>query len=702
MVEPRRERRPVAAVMATEALVPPPDVARRVELALAMIDMGAAVFPLAPGSKAPLIPKRKGGGGFLDASPDPEAARTFLSHAGHPNYGVVFPEGSDVIVLDLDGGDRDKRPGWQADWQRLYERLGPPGLTFIVRTPSGGRHAYYRWRTDRYGPIPPGDEMLGWTVRKPAKGYLVGPGSVVNGATYEPVGAPAIADLPQAWVHAAIAEKSTRHDDVIRVAGSTQAVEVGVGHRHAYLRDRARHLRGVGLTGEALFAAVMDLNSQLPEPKSADDVRRAIGDVEAKFDPDPIDPETGRPIVAAQTRAAVGRTNTEPPKVLDALPFYTAAEIAAMTPEVIDWAWRDYLAHGTILELVGPPKAGKTTLVLGLLRALVHGHPFLDRPTAAGPVVVLTEQGPTSLRAVLVRTELAERDDVHLLLHRDARGHRWRDVVATATAYCDKVRARVLVVDTLPAFAGLAGESENNAGDALEAMEPLLAAASNGLAVLVNRHRRKGAQGGSLAGDIADEGRGSGAFSGSVDVILSLRRPSGGGRSTIRELVAASRFDETPEKLLVEFADGSYVALGDEAAVESAEARSAVLELLEDEVKGMTLAALTSASGKSRQTLQRVVNDLVATHDLEVRGRGVKGDPHRFIRVDEEPGIRSAHTPTYYVGEVNGGAGQRTNPGEPTRWANPCHWYRDHQSKHRQTPSGWTCDACYPEEGPSA
>ncbi len=44
----------------------------------------------------------------------------------------------------------------------------------------------------------------------------------------------------------------------------------------------------------------------------------------------------------------------------------------------------------------------------------------------------------------------------------------------------------------------------------------------------------------------------------------------------------------------------------------------------------------------------------------------------------------------------------RVVPADPTGWANPCHWYRDHQSKHRQTPSGWTCDACYPEEGPIA
>ncbi len=693
---------------------PTPDIARRIELALHMIEMGAAVFPLAPGSKQPLIAKRKGGGGFLDAKPDPVGARTFLSHAGHPNYGVAFPEGSDTIVLDLDGGDRAKRPDWKADWQQLYERLGPPGLTYIVRTPSGGRHVYYRWDTARYGPIPPGDEMLGWTVRKPWKGYLVGPGSTVNGETYEPVGAAAIADLPEAWARAAIAEKASRHHDATVTFTEHGAIGVQTGHRHAYLRDQARHLRGVGLSGDALFTAVMDLNRQLPEPKSEDDVRRAIGDVEAKFDPDPIDPDTGRPIVSAKRDGGSGRKNSGPATVLDGLQFYTAAEIARMTPEVIDWAWSGYLAHGTIVELVGPPKAGKTTLILDLLRALVNGHPFLERATTRGPVVLLTEQGPTSLRAVLVRTDLADREDIHVLLHRDVRGHEWRDVVATAAQRCSDVGARVLVVDTLPAFAGLGGESENNAGDALAAMEPLLTAAANGLAVLVNRHRRKGPQGGTVAGDIADEGRGSGAFSGAVDVILSLRRGATGARSTVRELIAASRFDDTPEKLTVELDEGRYVVVAEDASLLSSEVRESVMRALDGKVAGLEMRELGDLTGKARSSLQAALDDLVRTGDVERRGRGVRGDAHRWILLSnadpellpilpilsaEDPGILSAETPTYYVGEWNGGRGRGSNPGPVEPPGVRCHFYTDHQTKHFRAADGWHCRICSPEEG---
>lgn len=663
--------------MAAPQPQPPEVISRRIELALRMIELGAWVFPLAPNAKEPWVPKKAGGEGFHDAKPDPDLARTFLSNPGQLNYGVVFPEGSDIIVLDIDGGDRSSRPGWVAEWQALYERHGPPGLTYIVRTPSAGRHAYYRWRTDLYGPIPPGDEMLGWTVRKPWKGYVVGPGSVVRGQVYEPVGVDLIVDLAEAWCQAALEEKTRPRSPGVRltVGGGPAAVEVG--HRHAYLRNQARHLVGVGLTGDALFTAVMDLNRQMAEPKTEDEVRRAIGQAEEKFEADKV---------SAQRNGGLGRNQRKDPEVIEGLTFRSAAEVTAMTPEVIDWAWRDYLAHGTIVELIGPPKAGKTTLVFGLIRSYVAGQPFLDRPTGGGSVVVLSEQGATSLRAVLVRTGLTECPDVHLLLHRETRGHEWADVVESAVARCREVGARLLVVDTLPAFAGLAGDAENNAGDALEAMEPLLHAAADGLAVLVNRHRRKG-----LSADIADEGRGSGAFSGAVDVILSIRRKDGGSRPTIRVLAAASRFDETPEELYVELEEGGhYVALGNDAAVEAAEARRGVIEALEIRAD-QTLGELTKSTGKSRTTLQRVIADLERTRDVGRNGGGSRSNPYRFYLVDDDSGFVSAQTPTPYGGEVNGGSGQ-TTVSSPD-----CGDYMAHRSDHYQDGNQWRCRRCEEE-----
>jgi len=664
--------------MATVPAQSPEVVARRIELAMQMLDLGGWIFALAHNSKKPWLPKDKGGEGFKDAKPDRNMAHTFLSNPGQLNYGVVFPEGSDVITLDLDGGDKGTRPGWQQDWQRQYERLGPPGLTYIVRTPSGGRHAYYRWRSDLYGPMPAGDELLGWTVRKPWKGYVVGPGSAVNGATYEPVGLDTIADFPEPWSRAALAERKPSADDEIKVGGQAPG-EIVVGHRHNYLRNKARHLVGVGLTGDALFAAVMDINRQLAEPKTADEVRDAIGEAETKFQRDPDEPDTSKLSVHAH-RGLYRQT----PEIIEGLVFYTAVAIAAMTPEEVDWAWRGYVAHGAITELVGPPKLGKTTIVLGLIHAYVHRRHFLGRWTSGGPVVVLSEQGPTSLRGGLTRMRLEDREDVHFLLYRDTRGHEWPDVIATTLMRCEEVGARLLVVDTLPAFAGLVGEDENSAGHALAAMDPLMTAAGDGMAILVNRHRSKGP-----ARDIADEGRGSGAFSGAVDVILSLRRKEGGGRPTIRELHAASRFDETPEKLVIELEEGEYISLGEDSAVESSEGRRGVLDALEGS-SGLTETELIETTGKSRQTVRRVIEDLVRTGDIERLGPGTAHHPYRFAG----PGSLSVQTrpPT------GGGRGLETDHSRPETATVNCQDYRGHQLQHRQGPSGFFCPICHPEE----
>ena len=104
-----------------------------------------------------------------------------------------------------------------------------------------------------------------------------------------------------------------------------------------------------------------------------------------------------------------------------------------------------------------------------------------------------------------------------------------------------------MVVDTLPRFACLKGDSENNAGDALAAMHPLLRAAADGIGVILARHERK--SGGEVGGWSPDGGSSALAgavdilpapstFAGAVDIVLSLRRPEGNANKTHRVLQA--------------------------------------------------------------------------------------------------------------------------------------------------------------------
>jgi hypothetical protein len=90
-------------------------------------------------------------------------------------------------------------------------------------------------------------------------------------------------------------------------------------------------------------------------------------------------------------------------------------------------------------------------------------------------------------------------------------------------------------------------------------------------------------------------------------------------------------------------------------------------------------------------------SSLARTHTRETTASTSSASSGEIREEGEEAGTRVSRTRAREAGPV-----LRVVPADPTGWANPCHWYRDHRSKHRQTPSGWTCDTCYPEEEPSA
>jgi len=101
------------------------------------------------------------------------------------------------------------------------------------------------------------------------------------------------------------------------------------------------------------------------------------------------------------------------------------------------------------------------------------------------------------------------------------------------------------MIDTLPGLAGLQGDAENSAGHAIAALRPLQEANAPDLAKLVIRHTRKS------GGDLVEAGRGSSAFAGEADVLVSMSQPQG-ARPTVRRLEAIGRFEAIPPVLTVE------------------------------------------------------------------------------------------------------------------------------------------------------
>lgn len=246
-------------------------------------------------------------------------------------------------------------------------------------------------------------------------------------------------------------------------------------------------------------------------------------------------------------------------------------------------------------------------------------------------MVYLTEQGGTSFREAISRASLDHEEDFTVLLWRDAISVSFPEVISQAVAECKARNATVLAVDTLSQWAGIRGDGENDAGEALEAIEPLQeAAGKHGVAVVVVRHSRKS------GGDVGDDARGSSAFTGAADIVISVRRPEHDAMPKLRTLHALSRFEETPEDLVLELTPTGYVSLGSEAAIGVQVAKRKILAIAPTNPEdAMTLDDLIGAAGVHRTTSQQAVHALVQSHDLIQIGQGRKGSPFKYYRLPD-------------------------------------------------------------------
>jgi hypothetical protein len=102
---------------------------------------GFHLFPLALRSKAPMIAKRDGGRGCLDAVNDLDQLRTWWTRWPRANIGIATGAASGITVIDIDpanGGEQS------------VTKLAAKGLTFppTLRavTPNGGWHLVYQHR----------------------------------------------------------------------------------------------------------------------------------------------------------------------------------------------------------------------------------------------------------------------------------------------------------------------------------------------------------------------------------------------------------------------------------------------------------------------------------------------------------------------------------------------------------------------------
>jgi hypothetical protein len=150
-----------------------------VRCALRIAADGMPVFPLRPHTKVPAIERWP-----QHASTDPDTIRAWWTRSAY-NVGIATGNPTGIVVIDLDAAKTPGGPHGRQSLAALARDRGEsiPRNTRTVVTPSGGQHLYFL--------LPPEADLrntaghLGAHIDTRASGgYVVGPGSVVNGRRY--------------------------------------------------------------------------------------------------------------------------------------------------------------------------------------------------------------------------------------------------------------------------------------------------------------------------------------------------------------------------------------------------------------------------------------------------------------------------------------------------------------------------------------
>jgi hypothetical protein len=304
------------------------------------------------------------------------------------------------------------------------------------------------------------------------------------------------------------------------------------------------------------------------------------------------------------------------------------------TSEEAEWACEGIVVFGGTTDLPAKPKTGKSQFALGLSRAGLRHEEFLSRAVSIDRVIYCSEQADVSFKDQVSRAGLhKDTEGFHLLSLSKVRRLDWPSRAALIERYVqdDPTKRTLVVIDTLSKWAGLKADEENSAGHLSKAAEPLQRlVAETGIALLVLRHAGKK----DASDDLSDAGRGSNAFAGEADILLSLRRVGhrlANGRTT-RELRGSGRFVEVPEELLIEWQeDGRYVVIGETEAVQHEVTVKAVLDLLADG-REETEDGIAKALDQPRTSVRRALMELTGLRDGRVTrlGDGHRNDPYRY------------------------------------------------------------------------
>ncbi len=240
------------------------------EQALIFVNNGWPVFPVEPNGKRPLTPN-----GFKDATLSVYAVKRWWEKYPDANIGIATGMVSKLAVVDIDVKNGAKG-------RESIEKLKGMTPTLMARTPSGGWHLYYLLDE----PLRSRNGLLPGVDLKADGGYVVAPGSQINGVPYEWFDAEThLAALPEVIREL---RENGEHRQSLPLNGTNGTIPEG--ERNATLASIAGSMRRRGLDTDEISAALKTVNAKRCSPPLSEKEIENISDSIARYPPEDIPP----------------------------------------------------------------------------------------------------------------------------------------------------------------------------------------------------------------------------------------------------------------------------------------------------------------------------------------------------------------------------------------------------------------------------
>lgn len=319
----------------------------KLEYATKLAKMDFKVFPLRENDKRPLFK----GSAQTQGTTDLNQIRDIWTQQPNANIGIATGNGLTVIDVDtiashgVDG--ENSMLEYQVDNGFINE-------TLEVTTPTGGKHYYYLTDNEysNKASILPGVDVRG------LGGYVVGPGSTINGTLYEAK---------------QLTKPQRANSEVLQLLGACKKREISTDPFEALEKGYSETLISKGSRTDYLIKQCAQL---CDGTKSLETMKRMIQVVnETNLEPPLTDRELETEVFPSlerfkkhEAKKVDPETSIDPNKI-------NLVSVSDIEKEYVEWLVPGYIPKGNITIIGGDGGLGKTSLWCNIASAISNGKP---------------------------------------------------------------------------------------------------------------------------------------------------------------------------------------------------------------------------------------------------------------------------------------------------------------------------------------